>query len=149
MEPTLQLTSPMKSSVTKVKSVLLIDDDEITNFYNQHIIEKMGIASHVHFELHGKAALSYLTDKTKYSADYQRPDLILLDINMPVMNGFEFLDEYEKLPEEDLGGLLIVMLTTSMLAVDRDRAKKYGCLSDFYTKPLNPDQLKDIFTKYF
>lgn len=139
----------MESSSPRLKSILLIDDDEITNFYNQHIIEKMGIASHVHFELHGEAGLKYLTEKKAYQPDYQRPDLILLDINMPVMNGFEFLEAYQKLPEEDTGGFLIVMLTTSMLTVDRERAEKYGCLSDFYTKPLDAGQLNEIVDKYF
>ena len=149
MEANSQSLSQQTSSSKRLKSILLIDDDEITNFYNAHIIQKMGIAAHVHSELHGKAGLQYLTEKETYNSDYQRPDLILLDINMPVMNGFEFLEAYEKLSEEDTGSFLIVMLTTSMLSIDRERAEKYGCLSDFYTKPLDGTQLEDIVAKYF
>ncbi len=132
---------------TKLGSVLLVDDDEVTNFYNEHLILKTGLADHVHKSLNGREALDYLNQKEEGDPDYRRPDLILLDINMPIMNGFEFLDEYDKLPEEEKGHYLIVMLTTSMLDVDKNRAAKYGALSEYITKPLTETQLAHVVQK--
>jgi CheY-like chemotaxis protein len=107
----------------------------------------MGLTDHVHHALNGREALDYLTLKGAAFADYRRPDLILLDINMPIMNGFEFLDEYEKLPAEEKGHHLIVMLTTSMLEVDKERAAKFGVLSEYIAKPLTEVQLARVIQK--
>jgi CheY-like chemotaxis protein len=141
--------SPDLSSPIKLNSILLIEDDEITNFYNTHLIRKLGICPHVHVELNGRTALQYLTEKEAHSPDYHRPDLILLDINMPVMNGFEFLEAYGKIPAEDQSGQLIIMLTSSMLEVDRNRARQYRYLGDYYPKPLTETQLREIVARYF
>jgi CheY-like chemotaxis protein len=132
-----------------LNSILLIDDDEITNFFNRHLIEKMGIARHVHVENNGQYALRYLTEKEAYAPDYQKPDLILLDINMPIMNGFEFLQEYESLSVDSHSRHLIVMLTTSILDADRNKALRFSSLTDCYSKPLNEEQLQEIMEKYF
>lgn len=139
----------MSNQEKKLNSILLIDDDEVTNFYNSHIINKMGITQHVHAELNGVQALKYLVEKAAYNEDYVRPDLIFLDVNMPVMNGFEFLEEYEKLDESDRGQFLIVMLTSSLLDVDKNRAASFGSLSDYYPKPLTQEALQEILQKYF
>ena len=139
----------MLKPVKKLKSILLIDDDDVTNFYNSHIISTMGITDHVHAELNGEDALRYLVEKARFKDDFVRPDLIFLDVNMPIMNGFEFLAEYEKLAEEDRGQFLIVMLTSSLLEVDKNRASAFGCLSDYYAKPLKQEALAEIVNKYF
>ncbi|MEM7036353.1 MAG: response regulator [Bacteroidota bacterium] len=129
--------------------MLLIDDDEVTNFYNTHILNKMGVAEHIHFEMNGENGLKYLTDKANYDEDYVHPELILLDINMPIMNGFEFLDAYEKLSEAERGKHLIVMLTSSPLSMDMDRAHSFPSLRDYITKPLKENQVNELLEKYF
>lgn len=139
----------MLKPIKKLNSILLIDDDDVTNFYNTHIITSMGISEHVHAELNGEEALRYLVEKSAFNADYVRPDLIFLDVNMPIMNGFEFLEEYEKLDKEDQGQFLIVMLTSSLLDVDKSRASSFGSLSDYYAKPLKQAALAEIVNKYF
>lgn len=149
MEPHSQFSSEKPLSAGKISSILLVEDDEITNFFNNHMIEKMEIAEHIHIELNGRNALKYLVEKEEFSADYRKPALILLDINMPVMNGFEFLEEYEKLPAEDQSDQLIVMLTSSLLEIDRSKADAFKCLTDYYSKPLNEPQLREIMEKYF
>jgi CheY-like chemotaxis protein len=139
----------MQPQKRKLNSILLIDDDEVTNFYNAHVIKRMEVAEHIHFEINGEEALNYLIHKADHAADYVRPDLIFLDINMPVMNGFEFLAEYEKLPAPDKSHHMIVMLTTSLHEDDLRRAGEFNCVSAYYPKPLDTTSINEIIEKYF
>jgi CheY-like chemotaxis protein len=139
----------MSENKRKLNSILLVDDDDVTIFYNTHVINKLGVTEHVHAELNGEEALRYLTKKTEHAADYVKPDLIFLDINMPVMNGFEFLEAYEQLPAEDKGKHMIVMLTSSLLDVDRMNASKYDCVTGYLPKPLKPDAVTAIIERHF
>jgi CheY-like chemotaxis protein len=126
-----------------------VDDDEVTIFYNTHVINKLGVTEHVHAELNGEEALRYLTQKQQRTPAYVKPDLIFLDINMPIMNGFEFLEAYEQLPAEDKGRHMIVMLTSSMLEVDRMNAAQYSSVSGYLPKPLKPEAVHEIINRHF
>lgn len=127
----------------KLKSVLLIDDDDVTNFYNGHLIRKMNIADNISEVMNGREAIEYLLH-----AD-NMPELLFLDINMPVMNGFEFLEEYEKLSEDRKGNFLILMLTSSLSPIDKSRASQFPSLTDYYPKPLSQEKIAEILVKYF
>ena len=78
-----------------------------------------------------------------------QPDLIFLDINMPGMNGWEFLEEYNKLDKEIQSRVMVIMLTTSDNPDDSMRAKTWGFVSDYITKPLTKERLKDIIDAHF
>jgi CheY-like chemotaxis protein len=127
----------------KLQSILLIDDDDITNFYNSHLLRKMNVAEAIHEELNGRAALDYLE-----KAPHQ-PDLVFLDINMPVMNGFEFLEGYNKMAATRNETFLIMMLTSSLSPLDKSRAAQFSTVTDYYPKPLSVEKLTEIFLKYF
>lgn len=136
-----------------ISNVLLVDDDPTSIFLQQHLLTDV---CKYHGKIHechnGKMALDYLENKGEFIAngtDYPKPDLILLDINMPVMNGFEFLDAYKLLPEELKGGIVISMLTSSLNKLDREKAEKYQDVSDFITKPITSEQLFEIVEKHF
>ncbi len=136
----------------KLDCILLVDDDFSTNFLNQMILKKAGIAEHVETVLNGKEALEYLTNTGKYEANgtvFPRPSLIFLDINMPVMDGWEFLAAYHKLPEYQKGQIVIVMLTASFNPDDETRAGKIPEITGFRNKPLSLKMLADIMEKYF
>ncbi|MFZ5551767.1 MAG: response regulator [Bacteroidota bacterium] len=136
----------------KLNCVLLVDDDEGTNFLNRMILEKTGVAEKIETVFNGKEALEYLTSTGRYIKNgktYPQPVLILLDINMPVMDGWEFMEAYHNLPDHQKGKIVIVMLTTSFNPDDRQRAEKITEISGYSNKPLSEQMLRDILQKYF
>jgi CheY-like chemotaxis protein len=128
----------------KINTVLLVDDDQVTNLLNSKVIKKVKLASKVDIVLNGKEALEYLENVRNEDI----PHIIFLDINMPYMNGFEFLDIYNKKFNEKHGTLVLMMLTTSINSVEVEKARSYGSVSEFISKPLTVDKLKQIMEKY-
>ena len=126
--------------------ILLIDDDEPTNFLNKLTLEQAGCAKHIRIAPGGQAALDYLRDSPD---EYLRPDLIFLDINMPAMDGWEFLAKYGELPEEKKADTVLIMLTTSLNPDDEKRILSIPEVSGFEHKPLNQAQLGKLLNKYF
>ncbi|MBM9577239.1 response regulator [Leptospira sp. 201903070] len=131
----------------KVSCILLIDDNNSDNYFHERVIRKGNFADQVVAKQSGESALDYLRGRSTSSDP--RPDLIFLDINMPGMNGWEFLKEYDLLPEELQGKMVVVMLTTSDNPDDRAKAKEFGILSDFKTKPLTETMLQEILNSHF
>lgn len=130
--------------------ILLVDDDDITNMYNEYMLREAGFSNNINIALNGQEALDYMLNKGKFEKEgaYPQPDLILLDINMPIMNGFEFLEEYEKLPENVKGRIVICMLTTSLHEDDMNKASSHVSVSEFINKPLEPSVLEKIINRY-
>ena len=135
----------------KLKCILVIDDDEPTNFFTRMILEEMGCAEHIITLQSGQDALEYLAKSEGETLDnlYQSPDLIFLDINMPAMNGWEFLDEYRKLRIAPQHKIIMVMLTTSLFPEDKARANRSPEISGFENKPLTLEKLERILKTYF
>jgi len=102
-----------------------------------NIIDKIEIAEN------GIDALKILE-----AADHPQPKLILLDINMPKMNGWEFLEAYTKLDTDKKSKNMVVILTTSMNPEDKKKAREFSCVSEFNIKPLTPEMFKNILEKY-
>lgn len=127
-----------------LKRIMLIDDNKLDNFFHKRVITKYDESLEVIEMLSASNALAYLKDDSteKY------PDIIFLDINMPGMNGWEFLEEYKNLPEEMRGSMVVVMLTTSENPAERERASHHALLVDFISKPLSIEILTDIISKF-
>ncbi|AQG79492.1 response regulator [Spirosoma montaniterrae] len=130
-----------------IHCILLIDDDPDDNFYHQLVITESGLCETVRIAENGMAAMRYLAQPE--AADYERPDVIFLDINMPGMNGFEFLEEYHRLPEELKSLVLVMMLTTSINPADRGQAAAFEVVRGYYAKPLTTGILAEIVARYF
>lgn len=126
---------------------MLVDDDQNDNFFHERVIKKTSSSTIVIEKNTGQEALDYL--KSKNGDKALLPDLIFLDINMPGMNGWDFLQEYDRLDKELQSRVIIIMLTSSDNEDDVARAKAWDSVSDYITKPLTEEVMTDIIKKYF
>lgn len=124
----------------KLNCILLVDDDEITNFINLNLLEDMQIASRIEITTNGKEALQFLEDNFQ---EVSCPELILLDINMPMLDGFEFLEQFHKLELKDKDRTKMVALTTSNNPKDIKKLQNYG-VNDLINKPLTKEKLEKL-----
>ena len=130
-----------------LSSVLLVDDDSTTNYLNKLLLTtSMQVAAQVLVAENGSEALALLA-QTGSAVSPQCPQLILLDMNMPVMNGREFLEAYVRLPEAERQAI-VVMLTTSRHEQDRLAAQQLP-IADFLTKPLTWAKMTDLLARHF
>lgn len=131
----------------KVNCILLIDDNEATNYIHKMVLNRLDCANEIIAVSSGFDALEYLMGiDTKNNTV---PNLIFLDINMPAMNGWEFLEEYDQLPESQKGGIIMVMLTTSLNPDDEQKAKEIHNIKGYLNKPLNAEKMKELISQYF
>ena len=126
---------------------MLVDDNPDDNFFHERVIRKFDATIRVVVMESAKDALQHLRDKHLH--EELHPDLIFLDINMPAMNGWEFLDEYRELDALLQDNIVVIMLTTSDNPDDRERAKLKLLTTEFLTKPLTKEMLVTIKGKYF
>ncbi|QCR22838.1 two-component system response regulator [Pontibacter sp. SGAir0037] len=126
-----------------LKKVILIDDDQVNNFVCESIIRNEKFAEEVISFQMAEDALSFLKDATKDGA-VSFPDLIFLDINMPGMDGWSFIDEYRKLPVEATKNCCLFMLSSAVDRKDIVSAKNHEEVRDFFSKPLSPEILNFI-----
>jgi CheY-like chemotaxis protein len=132
---------------SKLNCIMLIDDNPDDNFFHEREIKKSDNEIVVIKKNSAEAALEYL--KANKDKAFKLPDLILLDINMDGMNGWEFLKEYNLLAKELQSKVVIIMLTTSENSVDIKNAKSENYVSDFITKPMTKTIMNTIIAKYF
>src|ERR1700704_1488902 len=129
----------------KYRSVMLIDDNEIDNLINQKMIESASMTEHIYIHTGAKSAIEFLRNMEKLDlADKVLPDVIFLDIDMPLMDGFQFLDEFEKLNNATKKKCKIVMLTSSINPQDFTRSKKYLNVKLYLNKPLSHDSISQL-----
>ena len=126
--------------------VLLVDDDQTTNFLNKLLLTRLGVAEQVLTAANGEEALRLLVQQGDGAATY--PQLILLDMNMPVLNGLAFLEAYAQLPLAVRHAIVIVMLTTSLHTVDMARAQQLP-IAGFLSKPLTAEKVADLLRAHF
>lgn len=123
----------------KLESILLIDDDETSNYINQRIISKFCLAENTFLASNGLKAIEFL--ESHWQEKGKHPDFIFLDINMPVMDGFQLLDELDKKKMDYKQGTRVIILTSSSNPKDVAQAKDYA-IHAYVNKPLTMDKMK-------
>lgn len=135
--------------MTKVKSILIIDDDDVSNFIYKRVIETTRTADKITTFIRAREALEYL-EETADSAPEDFPDIIFLDINMPVMNGWQFLEKYENSFQSKLKKRpVLCMLSSSVYQEDISKAYTYTDVKEYISKPLTSQIMTNLIQKHF
>lgn len=131
---------------SKYYAVMLIDDNEIDNLINQKMIEASGISEHIYTHTGARSAIEFLKnmEKLRDTGKNVLPEMIFLDIDMPLMDGFQFLDEFETLEDETKSQCSVVMLTSSISPADVNKSKKYEYVKKYINKPLSQENLEKL-----
>ncbi len=129
--------------------VLLVDDSIDDNFINTRLLRKTGFTAHVEVMKDGMDALRYLREQAADPDldESEIPQVIFLDIRMPKIDGFEFLKEFETLPDSFRRKIVVVILTSSLLTIDRERAAGFSALVHYMIKPLTRQKLEELKDK--
>ena len=126
----------------RYKTVMVIDDSESDRYIAAYYLKKYNISSNIISFENAAEALKYLQQSA--TAQEELPSIIFLDIRMPVMDGFEFLQHFEQLPSHVHEACTIVMISSSVDPIDHARIKISPYVTRFISKPLNKESLKDI-----
>ncbi|OUJ69815.1 response regulator [Hymenobacter crusticola] len=127
----------------KLPCILLVDDDDTTNFLNEHLLKKLKVTDQVQVAASGEEALTLLTQPLPCV-----PTLLLLDVAMPGMGGIAFLEAYLRLPQAQQEATVIVMLTTSMDSQDLGRINELP-IAGLVSKPLNREKISTLLQLHF
>jgi CheY-like chemotaxis protein len=129
-----------------VKCIMLVDDDSNDNYFHEREIKRNNSETIIITKYSGKESLKYLESEQKDNEI--RPDLIFLDINMPGMDGWEFLKEYNRLDKKLQSRAIIIMLSSSANRDEIESVMTNSIVSDYIIKPLTKETLEDIIKKH-
>ena len=127
--------------------ILLVDDDATTNFVNQRLLKNSDAAKHVDIALNGQEALDYLANRNP-AAGQLTPDAIFLDVQMPVMDGFGFLERYSHLPKEQQARVLFI-LSSAASSFERERLRAFPAVIEQLNTPLSPEYVQQLLRRHF
>lgn len=130
--------------------VLCVDDDSITLMLCKMVITKSSFSKEIATATNGEEAIKYfdnLKKGNKTTTAIKQPQLIFLDLNMPVMGGWEFLDSFSTSNYSDFSNVKVIILSSTIDPEDLNKAKKYPMVIDFLSKPITKDMLEYITNK--
>ena len=131
-----------------IPSILVVDDNDGDRLLAKMAIEDANVTDKIFFSVDGEEALEFLQDFDKNKNLEQEkfpPTIIFLDINMPRMNGFEFLEKYEELKSDSrYQSVVVMMLTSSVYEGDKQRSEQFPSVKEWLAKPLTGDVVREI-----
>ena len=129
---------------TKKQHFIVIDDSKLDCFIAEKVIRNTGKCESVQSFLQAKEALDYIK---KDIAEKPYPVIILVDIQMPVMNGFQFVEEFEKLPAEITNKYKLYVISSSINVIDLSKVHTYDSITEFLNKPITSNNLSLLLSK--
>jgi CheY-like chemotaxis protein len=132
----------------RIKCVLVVDDDHSANFITKTVINKIKCSEEILVAMNGREALEIIAERCMEGSGKPCPQLILLDVKMPVMDGFEFLRNFEQMPLSPDQRPVVIMLSTSTNPKDLQLAQEFK-IGEFLNKPLKVAQMERLLDKYF
>ena len=145
-------------SPTKLSCILLVDDNDDTNYFHKLLLQELDLSDLVVEAIDGREGLEYFKENKFIPSDstdpasepkLAKPNLVFLDVNMPKMDGWEFLDEFERLPPRKQGDTIFVMLSSHFDSEDEQVALSHECVKVYMEKPLTQKKLSFILEAYF
>lgn len=124
------------------KNILIIDDDNVFIFLSKKFFSRHAVDCNVFTCCNGKEGIDFIHNNLRSKTPL--PEIILLDINMPVFNGWDFLEEFILLPQEQISKSDIFILTSSIREDDKEKSKNYFIVKEFISKPLTPQIMQRI-----
>ncbi|RZL13666.1 MAG: response regulator [Hymenobacter sp.] len=142
----------MPDMTDALNHIVLIEDNETTSFLNNRLLSRLGVAKQVSSFSKAEEALKFLWGGepagSTEAAPAPMPDLIFVDLKMPGMSGFDFLERYSQLPADTQGRTVVAVLTTSMHGADTARVAQYPNV-EYLTKPLTEEKMQRLLAKRF
>lgn len=130
-----------------LNQILLIDDDEPVNFLHEMVIKSSNLTkAQIEIKMLAQQGVEYLKEN---NINQDNPLLIFLDINMPGMDGWDFLEEINNMPDEIRQNIVIIMLTTSLNPDDKSKGEQHPHVHKFLTKPLTRENFKHVLEEFF
>tara|TARA_R110002051_G_scaffold184477_1_gene253816 strand:- start:1537 stop:1947 length:411 start_codon:yes stop_codon:yes gene_type:complete len=129
----------------KISTVCIIDDDPIFIYGTKRIMKNIGFDGEIIVYNNGQDAMDGLVEIAKENG--KLPSLILLDLNMPIMNGLEFLEEYRKIPVDQKNGVVLYVISSSVDPIDCEKVKSFDDVKNYILKPFTPDDLNQIMSQ--
>ncbi|CAM4388898.1 response regulator [Zobellia nedashkovskayae] len=126
-----------------INSIVLVDDNTTTNYIHETYLKRVNCAANILSFTKGKSALEHLSNLKMF------PELIFVDINMPTMDVWEFMDVYEEIDMSLKINTRVIILTTSIAPSDKEKMEQYKQIDAMMYKPLNESAIRQIMTEYF
>ncbi|MBG8552522.1 response regulator [Hymenobacter guriensis] len=132
----------------KLQSIVLVDDNETTSFLNNRLLNRLEVAEQIQTFSKAEQAFQELWGSQNAEPRADAPNLVFVDLKMPGMDGFEFLELFNKLPEAVREKTVMAVLTTSMHAADTARVAQYPGV-EYLAKPLTEEKIQKLLKKRF
>lgn len=133
----------------KLSSILIIDDDPTTIYLQKRLIENFGVSHQVEVAHSGEEGLQLIWHYIQTQSEDKIPRLIFVDLNMPFMDGFEFLEAYRRLNFENKDSVVVSVLTSSFSRSDINRVKEYQVADEYVVKPITKEKMMGIMQQHF
>ena len=130
----------------KIEKVCIIDDDPIFIYGTKRIMAEIDFCEAVVVYENGQDAIDGLNEITANSEEF--PSIIFLDLNMPIMNGWEFLEDFVKIPNHNRDNVIIYIISSSVDPRDLERIKNYTVVNNYILKPITPEDLRSVLQNF-